>query len=73
MTKIEVRDLELKLNDTDDKTLKLHGYISTDAPSAVLQKGGKAWREIIPKGLIEQELEQKRDDFSLTDKTILSH
>lgn len=58
MTKIEVRDLELKLNDTDDKTLELHGYISTDAPSAVLQKGGKAWREIIPKGVFNRAIER---------------
>ena len=78
MTQIEVRDLELRMNDMDDQELKMHGYISTNAPSAVLQKSGKAWREIIPKGVfnraIERATRQKGIDllFNHDKKLILS-
>lgn len=78
MTKIEVRDLELRLNNTDDKTLEMHGYISTNEPSAVLQKNDKAWREIIPKGVfsraIDKAMSQRGIDllFNHDKKLILS-
>lgn len=78
MTQIEVRDLELELNSTDDHELKMHGYISTNAPSAVLQRNGKTWREVIPKGVfaraIDRAMRQKGIDllFNHDKKLILS-
>lgn len=60
MKKIEVKDLELRVDTSNDDSLELHGYISTNAPSAVLSKNGKAWREIIPQGVFARAIERAR-------------
>ena len=50
--------MALDLNSTDDDTLKMHGYISTDAPSAVLRSRDKSWREIIPRGVFSRAIDR---------------
>lgn len=60
MTQIEVKDLELRVDTSNDQLLELHGYISSNASSAVLRKNGKAWREIIPQGVFARAIERAK-------------
>lgn len=53
MDGIEVRALDLNINDVDEesKEMKLQGYVATDASSHILGKEGKKkWREVIAPG-----------------------
>lgn len=53
MDGIEVRALDLNINDIDEesKEMKLQGYVATDASSHILGKEGKKkWREVIAPG-----------------------
>ncbi len=53
MDGIEVRALNLNINDVDEesKEMKLQGYVATDASSHILGKEGKKkWREVIAPG-----------------------